>query len=1304
MEEQRQQHADQMKLLTAALTGTSVTANTTWPTFPAFDSIGELWKDYWSRFQTHCQAHSIPDGKRASIFLTSQGPSTYKMLSNLAAQQTPPVDINGLPLETIQTFMADQFHPTRFIVRERFKFWSNMQRRQGETVHQLASRIRQDAITCDFENIKKPLDEAMRTRFICSINNEAVLKALFKVKDSDLTFARAIEIAVEVEEAAKVAKETVCGVLPQGVGNVKKTGKPSSSKEYKCMRCDQKGHKASDCKFKDATCRYCEKKGHLEKACLRKRKDAKDAKTVRSIYTCQQTVSKTTPAELHYTIHWKGQPITFEVDTGSGDSFLGKRDWMKLGQPPLQPSDRQYKSATQHPLPVLGLLTVGDGETSFSVNVTEIPYLNLLGREAIRKLKLSVDSLFQDVNNVFDHLPTDASLQERCRKVCDDYPDLFKPELGKLKDFELEVRFKEDSKSVFCKPRTVPFAIREDLVEAYEAGIKRGIWERTQFNADGTPVVPVRKSNKKLRVCGDYSVTVNPQLEPHRQPMPSPEILMQRLSGGYGFTKVDLADAYNQIPLGPVSQRRLALSTHTGVLLQKRLPFGITSAPGYFQEVMEQLTADLSGVAVYLDDILVSGKDADDHVSNLKALLRRLDEKGLRVRLEKCEFAQPFVHYLGHLLSTKGVAKGPKVDAVLNMPPPTNVSELKSFMGATQFYSKFLPGVATVAEPLHRLTKKDVEWQWDATQEAAFTKIKKMLSSDKVLAHFNPKAQIGISCDASNVGIGAVLFHRYSDGSERPICNASKTLTDTQKRYSQIQKEALSIVFALKKFHQFLYGRKFILVTDHRPLLAIFGPSRATPALAANRLARWALILSQYSYSIEYRSTNAHGNADALSRLTREEDPEFDGEEGSDDEDLVCMVKTIGLQLDPLDSQVIVKETSKDPVLAPVLRYCREGWPSKSDNPYWKIRDNLTATNGCVFHGVRLAVPEKLHSKILDLLHLSHMGMQRMKQLARTAVYWPGIDAAIVNMSQQCSTCAYHQDSPAKAPVHPWIVPEKPWMRLHIDHAVNFMGYNFLIVVDAFSKYPCIHKTTSTSSRRTMDLLEQDFAHFGYPLAIVSDNATSFTSAEFQEWCQSRGIAHLTGAPYHPATNGAAERMVGTFKKAIKKSNKPLDTALQEFLMMYRRTPTSTGFSPSELLNGRQLRTRLDALTPSPSQFAQLLQQKTAHTISSQNYEVGQTVYARCYKPPSSSETERWIEAVVTKKGARNYTVLVNGKHLWRRHTEQLRPRHLDDEQPTPVSSDPPQPSSSPTPLPEYGRHNLRRSRRQRRPNPRYQD
>ena len=726
----------------------------------------------------------------------------------------------------------------------------------------------------------------------------------------------------------------------------------------------------------------------------------------------------------------------------------------------------------------------------------------------------------------------------------------------------------------------------------YEAEIKRGVWQGTQFNEYGTPVVPIRKPSspgKKtaLHVCGDYSVTVNSQLETHHYPMPTPEKLIQMLTGGYGFTKIDLADAYSQIPLGPESQKRLALSTNQGVLLQKRLPFGIYFAPGYFQEIMDQLTHDLPGLAVYLDDILVSGATAQEHLENLRGLLKRLNDKGLRCRLEKCSFAQPYVEYLGHILSNKGIAKGSKIYAIMEMPEPSDIAGLRSFLGSVQFYNKFLPSLSTLLEPLYRLTRKGITWSWGETEQAVFDTVKKMLCNDTVLAHFHPALPIGIACDASNVGLGVVLFHRYTDGSERPIANASKTLTEAQRNYNQIQKEALAVVYALNKFHQFLYGRTFILVTDHKPLLSLFGPTKATPSLAANRLARWALMLSQYQYTVEYRQTKDHGNADALSRLPSGADTQFDEKESNADTDSICTIKTIGLQLNPRDPGVLQKDTAKDSVLSTVMRYTREGWPlgkiqketQIADNATYtvdnfkKIHDSLTVSNGYLFYGARVCIPVSLQLQVLDILHIRHFGIQRMKQLARTAVYWQGIDSCINELSHACQTCAEHQKKPPNQPVHPWMFPEKPRSRVHLDHAINFLGSNWLVLTDAYSSYPCIHLSTSTSTKATIDLLEHDFAHFGFPHSLVTDNVTTFTSTEFQDWCTSRGILDLTGAPYHLAANGAAERLIQTFTKSMVKSNLSPKSALNQFLIQYRRTPLAGGYSPSELLNGRQIRT-----------------------------------------------------------------------------------------------------------------------------------
>ena len=1099
-----------------------------------------------------------------------------------------------------------------------------------------------------------------------------------------------------------------------------KQSKPDS--KAPCFRCDKTGHEPKDCRYRESTCSYCRIKGHLETACRKKKKANATAEKkwgspksggtkagVNRIHAVTRKNPDEIP-ELQLPLKLNGtHTVNFEVDTGAGDNFLGREAWASLGQPELTGSDRKFESASQHSLPILGSVqleaqvassgSLTQQGTVLDLQVADISDLNLLGRSGIAALGISVDALLangnpstlpqtQGVHTIFQDLKPNMELQTACRKLCDDFPDLFKPELGTLKDMELEVKFKSEAQPAFRKPRPVPFALQDDLAQAYEAGIKRGVWRRAQFNDYGTPVVPVRKSAKpgqdkaSLRVCGDYATTVNAQLETHRYPMPSPEHLIQRLSGGCYFTKIDLADAYNQIPLGPVSQKRLALSTHQGVLLQQRLPFGISSAPGYFQEIMDQLTRDLPGVAVYMDDILVSGTSPQDHLNNLRRLLQRLHEKGLRCRLEKCTFAQPYVEYLGHLLSREGIAKGTKADAVGKMPAPSNVSKLRSFLGSIQFYSKFLPSLATTLEPLHRLIKKGATWNWGAREQDAFDKVKDALTSDTVLVHFDASLPLGISCDASEFGIGAVLFHRYPDGTERPIFNVSKTLTATQRNYSQIQREALAIVFALMKFHHFLYGRKFILVTDHKPLLALFGPNKAIPALAANRLARWALMLTQYEYTVEYRKSSHHGNADALSRNPVGPDAVFDTAESSADSDTVCSVKMISRQLSPTDPGVVRKETAKDPVLSAVVRYAREGWPQGPSTDtttvedshmqtvqlFKKLKDSLSVTNGCLFYGSRLVIPTSLQPQVLEILHLGHFGIQRMKQLARTAVYWPGVDAAIVRMSQDCLSCAEHQNKPTKAPIHPWMVPEKPWSRIHVDHAINFMGSHWLVAVDAYSKYPCIHPTTSTSSKATMELLEQDFAHFGYPHTIVTDNATTFTSEEFQDWCRRRGITHLSGAPYHPETNGAAERLVQSMKNAFKKAQSNPKAALQEFLMQYRRTPLPCGYSPSELLQGRQIRARIDVLIPTPTQLLQAQinrQPDKAQRVASEkvNYSAGTPCYA-LYFGTRRDKDPRWVPAVVTKRlGPRtvNVRVFPTGP-TWRRHIDQLLPRHTSEE------------------------------------------
>ena len=273
--EQNKQHQEQMSMLQEQLKILQSSLNNPRENVP-FDSTSELWTDYLARFRTFVTANSIPDNKQAQIFLTNQSNSVYKMLSNLAAQQQPVKSIHELTMNDIQTFMAEQFDPKRFVVRERFKFWSDMKRKPGETIPELASRIRQDAATCDFQSIKDPLDEALRTKFICSVDNEAVLKTLFKLKDDELKFSNAIRVAQEVEEAAKVAKETVHGqpsTSVQKVYHAKSKTSKTQEKKTACFRCGNSGHFSKACPHIKAICSFCKKTGHLQSVCMSRLRD-----------------------------------------------------------------------------------------------------------------------------------------------------------------------------------------------------------------------------------------------------------------------------------------------------------------------------------------------------------------------------------------------------------------------------------------------------------------------------------------------------------------------------------------------------------------------------------------------------------------------------------------------------------------------------------------------------------------------------------------------------------------------------------------------------------------------------------------------------------------------------------------------------------------------------------------------------------------------------------------------------------------------------------------------------------------------
>lgn len=469
-----------------------------------------------------------------------------------------------------------------------------------------------------------------------------------------------------------------------------------------------------------------------------------------------------------------------------------------------------------------------------------------------------------------------------------------------------------------------------------------------------------------------------------------------------------------------------------------------------------------------------------------------------------------------------------KVEAIVNAPAPQNVTELRSFLGLLNYYGKFVANLSTILHPLYQLLQADTPWKWSSQCEDAFKGCKQRLLNSKCLAHYDPEKPLRLACDASPYGVGAVISHVLPSGKEQPIAFASRTLSSSERNYAQIEKEALSIIFGVKKFHKYLYGRKFVLLTDHKPLLTILGPKSAVPTLAALRMQRWALILLAYDYEILYRKSSDHANADALSRLPCKGDTDGSSEEGG----VFCVSHVDEL---PVAANDIATETRLDPILSKVLDLTLTGWPMFVSNPelkpFFVRKDQLSTDQGCILWGSRVIIPPRYRQRLLLDLHDGHPGITRMKALARSFLWWPGLDQEIESYVGQCAACEITLNRPAAAPLHPWSWATSPWEKLHVDFA-EIKKQHYLLVVDVYSKWLEVLPTQQTSAEKTTQRLRHLFASYGLPKVLVSDNGPPFTSAEFEQFLRNNGVRHILSPPYHPASNGAVERAVQTFKKA----------------------------------------------------------------------------------------------------------------------------------------------------------------------------
>ena len=1072
------------------------------------------------------------------------------------------------------------FVVSKNVIYERSRF--NMRKQEeNESVDSFVTALYTLSEHCNYGALN---NELIRDRIVVGLADIRLSERM--QMDKDLTLDKAINMARQSEEikrqqaslrgdtSANVAR-SVDRVAFKGKQQYQKKPNPkfqkervkhvNSEKSKQCRKCGKSpSHPPSQCPANDVTCRGCGKKGHYQRVCLSSRtvnevqEDSEDG----SLFLGSVSSDKEDPWTVNLLL--KNRKVQFKIDTGADVTVIPDYVFNTVyatDKPSLQRATKPLLGPGGAPLDVLGATDIRlqrkDRSTVEEVFVIRSLHTALLGRSASVKLGLvaRLDSI--SMQTVRDSYP----------KLCTGLGMIEQPYTIKLKPDAVPYSLKT--------PRRIPLPLMPKVKNELERMEKIGVISRVEEPTDwcsGMVVVP--KKNSDPRICVDLT-KLNESVRREKYILPSVEQTLGSLAGAVIFSKLDANMGFWQIPLAEESAKLTTFITPFGRFYFNRLPFGIASAPEHFQNRMvTQVTEGLEGVVCHMDDLLVWGSTQEQHDSRLHAVLQKMVTAGMTLNVDKCEISKQEVKFLGHIISDKGVKSDPaKTSAVREMAEPTNVSELRSFLGMVNQLGKFVPQLAEKDKPLRDLLSKKNHWIWGVDQVRAFKELKEELSSTPVLALYDPNKETKVSADASSFGLGAVLLQKWSDV-WRPVAYASRSLSSVEQRYAQVEKEALALTWACERFRDFLIGQHFELETDHKPLLSLLG-AQALDTLPP-RIQRFRMRLMGYSYTISHVAGKDLWTADTLSRAPlRAEATRADNE----------LMESTNIYVDSIMDNLPVSATymdtlrenlRADSVCSAVMKMCQDGWPDNSSctsllKLYWAERAYLTVQDGLLLKGTRLVIPSAMRNDVLAKIHQGHQGVVKCRERARQSVWWPGLSQQLNELVQNCRTCIKERTNHTE-PLMPSDLPERPWQKLGAD-LFTLKGKMYLLVVDYYSRYVEVANLSLTKSADITAHLKSMFAHHGIPEVLVSDNGPQFAARGFTTFAANYGFQHVTSSPKFPQSNGESERAVQTVKNLLKKAEDPYLA-----LLAYRTTPLKNGFSPAELLMGRRLRTTVPTL------------------------------------------------------------------------------------------------------------------------------
>ena len=813
--------------------------------------------------------------------------------------------------------------------------------------------------------------------------------------------------------------------------------------------------------------------------------------------------------------------------------------------------------------------------------------------------------------------------QESIRELITNYEHLFALdtlELGKTSLVKHKIVL-DDEKPFKERHHRVPphqyEEVRKHLKEMLDIGAIR-----PSHSPWASPVVLARKKNGDLRFCIDLR-KLNNRTVKDAHALPRIEDSLDSLNGATIFSSLDLKSGYWQVELEEDSIPLTAFTVGPlGFYECCRMPFGLCNAPATFQRLMESCLGELhlQQCIIYLDDIIIFSRTPEEHIERIRNVFEKLSQAGLKLKPNKCDLFKKEITYLGHVVSAKGIRTDEsKIQAIKDWPQPKTVTEVRSFLGFTNYYRKFVYKYAHVARPLNSLIagenakKKRQKVTWNDECEQAFQKLKEICTNTPILAYADYKKPFRLNTDASTSGLGAVLYQKQDDDSERVIAFASRTLTKTERNYDAHRLEFLALKWAVtERFHEYLYGGRFEVYTDNNPLTYVLTSAKLDAASQ-----RWVASLANYDFKIHYRSGKSNADADGLSRIP------WDLEEVEDFELPIvtqCMITTELNTLPPVMPTIVNNlqiqwerrrtrsdwqfEQGADENIGRILDLIvnkKSHKLNRDDTPefkaLWKMKKNLELIDGLLYRRIfstrmgmavhQFVLPEKFRKTVVEICHddYGHLGTDRVTQLLQDRFFWPKMSEDVKRHITSCDRCIRYKQPQEREKLHP-ITASYPFELIHMDFlkigGKDDKYKNILVITDHFTRFATAFVTNSESAPTVAKILvHQYFPAYQWPEKILTDQGGCFESLLFKNILKLTEIKKLRTSPYRPSTNGQAEKFNSTLLRmlgTLPNSEKPnwaewVPTLVHAYNCTISKV---TGYSPHYLMFGRLPRLPID--------------------------------------------------------------------------------------------------------------------------------